>query len=112
MAEQIQSTGSQSPLSTSDRQAATYDALLRALVDQQTVLRQLVQEQQAQRQAITDGLNHIKIANVNMPFISLVGFIIKVALASIPAYIILFIVLGLLFAVFGGTLAGLMSLGG
>jgi|GEM_PF-1620809 len=33
----------------------------------------------------------VKIADVNMPFLSLVGFIIKVSLAAIPAYIIVLI---------------------
>ena len=38
---------------------------------------------------------HVKIENINMPFIALVGFMIKASLASIPAAIILALLAGI-----------------
>jgi hypothetical protein len=57
------------------------------------------------------GSNNVVITGVNIPFGELVGLILKVMLASIPAYIILFIVFGILAAVFGGLFAGLIGMG-
>lgn len=58
------------------------------------------------------GANRVVITGVDMSFGDLVVFILKVMLASIPAYIILFIIFGILAAVFGGLFAGLIGLGG
>ena len=44
----------------------------------------------------------IEIKDINMPFMSMVIFLVKWAIASIPAMIILFVVGGLVSAVFGG----------
>lgn len=46
----------------------------------------------------------VTVVNFNMPFFALVGFLIKLALAAVPASIILAIVWGVLFAVLGGGL--------
>jgi len=48
--------------------------------------------------------NRVVITDVNMPFGSMVVFIIKWTLASIPAMIILMIVWALFMALFGGLL--------
>ena len=48
-----------------------------------------------------DDLDHVKIEDVNMPFMAMVGFLVKVSLASIPAAIILSVLGFLLFALFG-----------
>jgi hypothetical protein len=58
------------------------------------------------------GPNRVVITGVEMSFGDLVVFILKVMLASIPAYIILFIIFSILFAVFGSVLAGLVGMGG
>ena len=42
---------------------------------------------------------HVK--SFDMPFGDMVGFMVKWALASIPAFIILFIIFGILFLIFG-----------
>ena len=55
--------------------------------------------------------NRVVITGVDMDFGQLVVFILKVMLASIPAYIILFIIFGILFAVFGSILSGLLRMG-
>ena len=46
------------------------------------------------------GIQRVEIIDVQMPFFSMMIFLIKLALASIPAAIIL----GILFSVFGGLL--------
>lgn len=46
-----------------------------------------------------------KLNDINMPFVSMIGFIIKWSIAAIPAGIILFLVGAQLFLVFGGSLA-------
>ena len=53
----------------------------------------------------TDEL-HVKIEDVNMPFGALVGFMLKISFASIPAAIILAILYLLVVAIFGGILTG------
>ena len=47
----------------------------------------------------------VVVTDVDMPFGSMVQFMVKWALASIPAAIILMIVFGLLGAIFGGAFA-------
>lgn len=57
------------------------------------------------------GSNHVVITGVNIPFGELVVLILKVMLASIPAYIILFIIFSILMTVFGGLFTGLLLRG-
>ena len=55
----------------------------------------------------------VVITDFDMPFGSLIGFMIKVALASIPATIILSVVGFIIFFVFSALLAGCgLALGG
>ena len=49
----------------------------------------------------------VRVVDFTMPFWSLVGFMIKVSLASIPAVIILAVVYLFAVAIFGGVLAGI-----
>ena len=48
------------------------------------------------------SLSQVKIENINMPFWAMVGFLIKLSLASIPAMIILTVIFGILTLVLGG----------
>lgn len=57
----------------------------------------------------SENLTHVKIENINMPFGALVGFMIKISLASIPAAIILAIIYALIVALFGGIFAGIFN---
>lgn len=50
----------------------------------------------------------ISIRNINMPFWSMVGLMIKAAFAAIPAMIILSFMFAVITAVFGGAIAALM----
>lgn len=52
------------------------------------------------------------ITDVDIPFGRLVGLILKVMLAAIPAYIILFIIMAIFGTMFSGVLLGLIGLGG
>ncbi|MBI4666000.1 MAG: DUF4339 domain-containing protein [Nitrospinae bacterium] len=54
----------------------------------------------------------VYVADINMSFGSMVVFMIKWALASIPALIILFMIGGFLMAIFGGMSMALMGMGG
>ncbi|HEU0053792.1 MAG TPA: hypothetical protein VFQ39_11460 [Longimicrobium sp.] len=49
------------------------------------------------------------LTDVDIPFGQLVTLILKVMLASIPAYIILFIIFMIIGGIFGGIFAGLMG---
>jgi hypothetical protein len=60
------------------------------------------------------GPSPIVIRGVDIPFGDLVVLIIKMALAAIPAYIVLFIIFSIIFAIlasiFGGLSAGVLGL--
>lgn len=49
------------------------------------------------------GLSGVRIENINMPFWSLVGFLIKLSLASIPAMLILWVIFAIIALVLGGV---------
>ena len=57
------------------------------------------QRRKEQQQKIEDQSVHVK--SFDMPFGDMVGFMVKWALASIPAFIILAIIGGIFFAIFG-----------
>jgi len=52
--------------------------------------------------------SEVVVVDVQMPFFTMVLFILKWTLASIPAFIILAILGGIVAAVLGGLFAGLM----
>lgn len=83
-------------------------AIQKAQSSQIEALRQqnerLLASQSAAGQA--KGMQHVKIENVNMPFWALVGFMIKVSLASIPAMLILWVVFAVLALILGGVFGG------
>jgi hypothetical protein len=51
--------------------------------------------------------NQVTIVDVKMPFLSMVIFMVKAAIASIPAFIILAIIGAIVFAVLGGIFGGM-----
>jgi len=55
------------------------------------------------------GRVYVKIEDFNMPFGALVGILIKISLAAIPAAIILAVIYGLVVLAFGGILGGIVS---
>ncbi len=59
--------------------------------------------------AAYDRVQPVMVVNFNMPFWALVGFIIKVSLASIPAMIILAIVMAVIWGLIGGILLAMLS---
>lgn len=86
-------------------------AIQKAQSSQIEALRQqnerLLASQSAAGQA--KGLLHVKIENVDMPFWALVGFMIKVTLASIPAMLILWVIFAVIALVLGGVFGGFFS---
>jgi hypothetical protein len=63
----------------------------------------------AAEQYVVAGPGRVVITGVEIPFGSLVGLILKVMVASIPAYIITFIFFAVLGVVFSSVLAGLIG---
>lgn len=55
-----------------------------------------------------NNINEVSIVDIRMPFLSMVVFMVKAAIASIPAFIILSIIFGIISAVFGGLFGGMM----
>jgi len=55
--------------------------------------------------AITEKKHKVTITDINMPFISMVSFMVKAAIAAIPAMIILYF----LAAMFAGVVVGLLG---
>lgn len=53
--------------------------------------------------------NEVIVTDIKMPFMSMVVFMIKWAIASIPAIIILTILFTVIMGMFGGLMGGLMS---
>jgi len=52
---------------------------------------------------------HVKIEDINMPFWALVGFLIKLSLASIPAGILIGIIYLIFILIFGGIFGSLLG---
>lgn len=50
------------------------------------------------------GVEKVAITDIKMPFASMVAFMVKAAIAAIPAIIILFLITGAIMALFGGML--------
>ena len=63
-------------------------------------------------ESATASRTEVKVVDLTMPFGSMVVFILKWVIASIPAMIILFLIGAVLAAVFGGIFASMMPLGG
>lgn len=49
-----------------------------------------------------NGKQEVTVVDIKMPFMSMVVFMVKFAIASIPAFIILSLIFSVLMAVFGG----------
>jgi hypothetical protein len=54
-----------------------------------------------------NNANKVNIVDIEMPFWSMVVFMVKAAIASIPAFIILTIIGSVVFAVLGGIFGGM-----
>lgn len=108
MSEPTPASASKQPLALLDSQVQ----LLAELRDIQRAQQQQIEELKRQNETMIsllnappqaglptrDGLLETKIENFNMPFWSLVGFLIKMSIASIPAALIIAILIGLITA--------------
>jgi hypothetical protein len=52
---------------------------------------------------------HVKIEDINIPFLHLVGLMLKVSIAAIPAALIMFLLGLILSALAGGALAAVVA---
>ncbi|HCG8269715.1 TPA: hypothetical protein NJ590_004625 [Vibrio parahaemolyticus] len=52
--------------------------------------------------SVENGKQEVTVVDVKMPFMSMVVFMVKFAIASIPAFIILSIIFAILATLFGG----------
>ena len=52
-------------------------------------------------------LSEVVVTDIDIPFGSMVKFMVKWSLASIPAFIILVVIFSIIFAIFGGVIAGI-----
>jgi sorbitol-specific phosphotransferase system component IIBC len=91
---------------------------LAELVEIQKAQNEQIEELQHQNERIIGALarsergsvlTHVKIEDINMPFMALVGFLVKLSLASIPAMLILALLYFLVVVVLGGLFAGLFA---
>ena len=55
--------------------------------------------------------NQVNIVDIRMPFLSMVVFMVKAAIASIPAFIILALTWSVLGVIFTGIFGGVMGIG-
>ena len=56
--------------------------------------------------------NYVVVTDIRMSFLSMVAFMVKWVIASIPAFIILSLIFGILMALFGGMMGNLSGMGG
>ena len=63
-------------------------------------------EEKDERQSRHKGTQTVKISDIDIPFTSMIIFMVKWAIASIPALLILMV----LFAIFGGFFLGIISM--
>lgn len=55
---------------------------------------------------MSNGRQEVVVTDIKIPFLSMVVLLVKWALAAIPALIILFLIFGVLGAIFGGLFHG------
>jgi hypothetical protein len=58
-----------------------------------------------------ENQREVVVTDIKMPFLSMVVFMIKWAIASIPAIIILTLLFGLFSMLFGGMISGMHHMG-
>jgi hypothetical protein len=58
------------------------------------------------------NINQVEIVDIKMPFMSMVVFMVKAAIAAIPALIILTIIFALVTTLFGGFVGGFIGRAG
>lgn len=82
---------------------------------QNELLEEILAQQEAQTRMLSnlgntsERVEPVRIENINMPFVALVGFILKVSIASIPAAIIFY---AIAFLVAATLLSGVLGAGG
>ncbi len=60
----------------------------------------------------SENENRVVVVDVKMPFWSMVSFMVKLAIAAIPAFLILSILSAVVMALFGGAFMSMRGTGG
>ena len=111
-AQVIQPAGQSSPtalLAAQTQSLAELVAIQKAQSAQIEALKQQNERLIGLSQGRERGLSAVKVENINMPFWALVGFLIKLSLASIPAMLILWAIFALIALVLGGVFGGIFG---
>lgn len=116
----IKTTVPRTPAESLARQVELLEAIRESLDYQQRLVMHLAEQQNTQAEQLTDlskwvnylggatfpdssahpGLQWVKVQDVNVPFLNLAMFLVKLALASIPAAIVLWVIGFLVLALF------------
>jgi len=111
-AQMVQPAGQSSPtalLAAQTQSLAELVAIQKAQSAQIEALKQQNERLIGLSQGRERGLSAVKVENINMPFWALVGFLIKLSLASIPAMLILWAIFALIALVLGGVFGGIFG---
>ena len=85
---QQQTSASKTQMSPTDLLLAQYETLSAMYADQAEHNRRMVAALESMDDILSNHLTPVKVEDVDMPFTAMVGFMLKVAVASIPATII------------------------
>lgn len=104
MVEQTRNSSQMTPVQLLEAQLRYLDEIHKAQLREKIALREQT-EKLAQFIARVNDITHVKIEDVNMPFVALVGILVKVAVAGIPAALIIGFVYLFATAFIGGLLS-------
>ena len=101
-----QTSAPKSQKSPTELLQAQYETLAAMYADQAEQNKRLVVALENVDDILSNQLTSIKIEDVNMPFVAMVGLMLKVAVASIPAAIIFIVLFGCAWVVLISGLVG------
>jgi hypothetical protein len=87
---------------------AQYETLAAMYQDQAAYNRRMVAAVEEMNSRDSNYYGQVKIEDINMPFIAMIGLLVKIALASIPAVIIFSIIMFILWTILTIFLAALI----
>jgi hypothetical protein len=112
--EEVRTTKVQTPAEMLARQVELLEAIHQSLDRQERVAMHLAQQQEVQAEQLRHlsedllpdaeahpGRQWVKVQDINVPFLNLSMFLVKLALAGIPAGIVLWVIVFVIVALFG-----------
>ena len=85
---------------------AQYETLAAMYADQADQNRRMVRALENMDDIFSNHLTPVKVENIDMPFTAMIGLMLKVAVASIPAAIIFIVVFGFAWALLNSLVIG------